>query len=53
MVHRGDTQDHPRINQSKIDTKVKQKSESKLEQTMEKKQSKNGVKRSKGTLVWT
>ena len=40
MVHRGDTQDHPRINKSKIDTKVKQKSESKLEQTMEK----NGVK---------
>ena len=31
-----DTQGHPRINQSKIDTKVKQKSESKLEQTMEK-----------------
>ena len=24
MVHRGDTQDHPRINKSKIDTKVKQ-----------------------------
>ena len=36
MVHRGDTQDHPRINQSKIDTNVKQKSESKLEQTMDK-----------------
>ena len=40
MVHRGDTQDHPCINQSKIDAKVKQKSESKLEHTMEK----NGVK---------
>ena len=38
MVHRGDTQDHPRINQPKIDTNVKQKSESKLEQTMEKKE---------------
>ena len=36
MVHSGDTQDHPHINQSKNDTKVKQKSESKLEQTMEK-----------------
>ena len=36
MVHRGDTQDHPRINQSKIDTKVNKKRESKLEQTMEK-----------------
>ena len=52
MVHRGETQDHHRINQSKIDSNVKQKSESKLKQTMEK-QSKNGVKRSKGTLVWT
>ena len=40
MVDRGDTQDHPRINQSKINTKVKQKSESQLVQTMEK----NGVK---------
>ena len=40
MVHSGHTQDHPRINQSKIDKKVKQKTESKLEETMEK----NGVK---------
>ena len=50
MVHRGDTQDRPRINQSKIDTNVKQKSESKLEQTMEKTEKRGRVRKSQTHL---